>query len=676
MSHGTFTAPSYSDFTRRVERHPRCGAGRWCAIVAILCLGGCVSNDYLTVRRVPKNPLADTLQLFAWQGPRPTPRTEQLLRQYDLADEHESRTPIALASLEKQIHDQPSPEKIYSYAELAYIDGQRAKQDQVALDYYGAALGHAFWYLFDSRLDWNRNPYDPQFRLACDLYNGALEASLRILNKRDQLKVGTVQQITTAQRKIELSIEVHGPWRADEIERLEFVSDFEVSGLTNQYHTYGLGVPLIAVRRNRPAADAAEAYYPKNLSFPVTAFLRVHRPASDVAQMSGEAPAMRFVLELHDPLTAQQIQVGNRVVPLETDLSTPLAYYLQNMPAKPEEIATLGLRDPAAAEKMSRIYMLEPYSPQKIPVIMVHGLWSTPMTWMEMFNDLRGLPEIRDHYQFWFYFYPTGQPFWVSAADFRQDLQELQQQLDPNRQSPALQQMVLVGHSMGGLVSTMQTLDIGDRIWKIVSDKPFADLKADPATRAELERVAFFQPNPSIRRVVTIGTPHRGSKFANDYTRWLGQKLIAMPRMLALSYQGLSRDNPGYFRNTELVHTTTSIDSLDPNCPLFPVLNNAPRASWVKYDNIAGLVSRDDFWSRFSAGGDGIVSFKSAHLTDANSELVVPANHLDVHRHPRSILAVRAILLEHLADMQLAAMVPPAESPAPVSSAATVPLTP
>ena len=36
--------------------------------------------------------------------------------------------------------------------------------------------------------------------------------------------------------------------------------------------------------------------------------------------------------------------------------------------------------------------MLEPYDPNKMPVVMVHGLWSSPVTWMEMFNDLRSDP--------------------------------------------------------------------------------------------------------------------------------------------------------------------------------------------------------------------------------------------------------------------------------------------
>ena len=91
--------------------------------------------------------------------------------------------------------------------------------------------------------------------------------------------------------------------------------------------------------------------------------------------------------------------------------------------------------------------MLEPYDPQKIPVLLVHGLWSSPITWMEMFNELRSFPELHAEYQFWFYLYPTGQPFWHSAAQLREDLEHLRRVLDPQRQSPALDQLVLVGHS-------------------------------------------------------------------------------------------------------------------------------------------------------------------------------------------------------------------------------------
>ena len=40
------------------------------------------------------------------------------------------------------------------------------------------------------------------------------------------------------------------PWPAEDIERFEFVSDYEINGLKNVFHTYGLGVPLIAVRKD------------------------------------------------------------------------------------------------------------------------------------------------------------------------------------------------------------------------------------------------------------------------------------------------------------------------------------------------------------------------------------------------------------------------------------------
>src|SRR6185369_4353754 len=126
-----------------------------------------------------------------------------------------------------------------------------------------------------------------------------------------------------------------------------------------------------------------------------------------------ESTRHRAVIELYDPLDTPQIACGKRKLPLESDLSTPLAYFLDNPDFNDSGLSTTGLLFPGVAHKLSGVYMLEPYDPQKIPVLFVHGLWSSPITWMEMFNDLRSQPEIRARYQFWFYFYPTGQPFWL-----------------------------------------------------------------------------------------------------------------------------------------------------------------------------------------------------------------------------------------------------------------------
>lgn len=353
-------------------------------------------------------------------------------------------------------------------------------------------------------------------------------------------------------------------------------------------------------------------------------------------------------LELYDPLEATDIEVAGRRVPLESDGSTALAYYLSNPQLKLHELETIGLLRPDLTQNVTGLYMLEPYDPQKIPVVMVHGLWSSPLTWMEMFNDLRGDPTLRQNYQFWFYLYPTGQPFWASATRFRDDLARLRYTVDPQYRNPVLDQMVLVGHSMGGLVSKLQTVESRDDYWHIVSDQPFLDVKASPEERMRLEKTFYFHPNPSIRRVVTIATPHRGSEFANDATRWLSHKLITLPNMMQLTRDELLKNNPGLFRDPAMLNVKTSIDSLAPDSPILPVLLESPVPPDVTYHNIVGVIPANGWFHKVAGDSDGVVAFQSAHLENVSSEIVVNADHVNIHRHPASILEVRRILLEHL----------------------------
>ena len=208
------------------------------------------------------------------------------------------------------------------------------------------------------------------------------------------------------------------------------------------------------------------------------------------------------------------------------------------------------------------LYMVQPYEPGKIPVVFIHGMWSSPMTWMEMFNDLRSSPDIRRHYQFWFYLYPTGQPFWLSAAQLRRDLAEMRQVLDPQHREPALDQMVLVGHSMGGLVARLQTLESGQDYWKLASRIPWEQVKAEPEVRQKLGETFYFHPNPSIRRVVTIATPYGGSTFSNQTTQYLLGKLIRLPATIVNTQQQLFRDNPEMLFPESLLKIENSIDSL------------------------------------------------------------------------------------------------------------------
>jgi pimeloyl-ACP methyl ester carboxylesterase len=642
-------------------------------LVALVLTAGCASSNRVTLRTVPQNPLVDELQLASYYGPRPTKRTEQLLRVHNLTYKPRTDPRGLIKRLQEFNNYEPRADRVYAMSELSYLGGLEAQRvdKQVALDLFGASVLYSYQYLFDDRYKSTRNPYDPQYRGVCDLYNSALESGLRIICTSKELKPETSKTIHTAAGTWDITCKLRGSqWRPEDFARFEFVSDFEMKGLTNHYLVHGLGVPLIAVRPNNNKDEPVSAkYYPRDLSFPVTAFLR---PSPNEDPRAGQDMShQQCVLEIFDPLTTPETVVGHHLVPLESDLTTPLAYFLSN--PELDALATAGLLKPESllqpenllkpAEAMFNLrqdkkdavmglYMVQPYEPGKIPVVMVHGLWSSPMTWMEMFNDLRSSEDVRDHYQFWFYLYPTSQPFWLSAMQMRHDLADVRQTLDPNRQEPALDQMVLIGHSMGGLVSELQTLNSGDDYWHLVSKEPLDQIKDDPADREKLAQEFYFQPNPSIRRVITIATPHRGSAFSNQTTQWLLGKLINFPKTLLNSQQKLYLQNPGAFVDGSLVKVDTSIDSLSPSSPIFPVMISSQRPPWVKYHSIVGVVPPQWWLSAIAKESDGVVAKASAHSDHAISEIVVPADHSTVITHPLAVLEVRRILLEHLADLR------------------------
>ncbi|MEM1225719.1 MAG: alpha/beta fold hydrolase [Planctomycetota bacterium] len=646
--------------------------------VVLVSTTGCATSRYLQNRSIRDNPLAGSLQLMRWRGPVVSDRTSNALRRYGLVETLEADANICIHRL-RTIHEQtPDPELAFALSELSYVEGKkadRAGRTSDAMNHYGLALTTSYRYLFGDQLQDVRNEYDPQFRGVCDLYNESLEDLLRILCAENRLRPGQTYTIQTAERNFVIRTEMRGGWQSDEFDHYEFVSDFDIKTLRNRHTTYGLGVPLIAVRRARPSDDR-EKYYPEGLSYAVTAMLRCATDAShddggviskvnhvvgDPAHSggiatgnlpgNGSAETPTCVLEFFDPLRANQIQLANHWVPLETDLTTPLAFFLDSPEYRKRDRATEGLLDPDDAQRKRGLYMLEPYDPDRIPVLMVHGLWSSPLTWMDMFNDLRSFPEIRERYQFWFYLYPSGQPFWLSATQLREDLFAMRQTFDARGKHGTIDDMVLVGHSMGGLISRMQTIDSGDDFWNIVSDQPREKLQGPTEDVNRLVGALRFKPNRSISRVITIGTPHRGSDLANSTTRWLARKLIKLPRMVVSTSNRLVSSNPNFFRDTRLLTEANAVDSLARDSPIFPVMLRAKKSPKVQYHNIIGVLSDPPLVLGRDHRGDGVVEYDSARMDDVQSELIVDATHTSIHMTGRSIFEVRRILLQHLRDV-------------------------
>ncbi|HQR44165.1 MAG TPA: alpha/beta hydrolase, partial [Gemmatales bacterium] len=331
------------------------------------------------------------------------------------------------------------------------------------------------------------NCFDPRFRLACELYNRSLEKCVRSVQKigtldsRHDIKLPTYDG-----GMFELKVDHHGfAWKPEEFGPLLFCNDYSVIGLDNQYRGFGLGVPMIGSRSsadNRPG-DTSErsGNYFKAVHFPVTALLRFDGKLTQLTK------SRNATLELHNPLTFQAVNIAGYAMPMETDLTTPLAYGLEKT-----DLASIAYRGFFRADEVERqagIYMFEPYQKGKIPVLMVHGLLSSPLTWAPMFNDLQADPQLREKYQFWFYLYPTGNPYLGTAAELRRSLDKLRNEIDPQQQDGSLDRMVVVGHSMGGLIGRLLTLEGGDDFWKSASGVSFDSLKLNDTTREQLQQV-------------------------------------------------------------------------------------------------------------------------------------------------------------------------------------------
>jgi pimeloyl-ACP methyl ester carboxylesterase len=275
----------------------------------------------------------------------------------------------------------------------------------------------------------------------------------------------------------------------------------------------GIGAPLVAVGRE------------ENPQFRQQYKLRrVYAPATAVIQFSGQKADLKFV----DPFQAERVALDKRNFPLAVDLSAPTAMLIAR--ERPERLGFASVMNPQKYADTARLTQLQPFDPARTPVIFVHGLQETPASWTPMFDSLRNDPWLREHYQFWVYSYPSGYPYPYSAALFRQDLDGI------DRAFPNHKRVVLIGHSMGGMICRLMITDAGDKIWRDFFATSPAKTPLSSDTRKLLEESLLFNHRPDVQRVIFISTPHRGSKLASGWIGRIGAALVKTPRLFTSVY--------------------------------------------------------------------------------------------------------------------------------------------
>jgi len=258
---------------------------------------------------------------------------------------------------------------------------------------------------------------------------------------------------------------------------------------------------------------------------------------------------------------------------------------------------------------------------------------------MEMYNRLLGDPEIRSRYQVWFFQYASGNPIALSSLHLREALTTAIARLDPDGKDPALRQMILIGHSQGGLLVKMQVISTGDRLWNAVSNKPLDDLQLSDQTRELFRRGLFLEPLPMVSRAVFICTPHRGSYVAGRRVLAnLTRQLLTMPFAMT-GVAGEINRNPGA---AKAGFVPTAVDNMSPGHPFIKGLQAIPVAPSITVNSIIAVETDGPI----EDGDDGVVKYSAAHTEPVESELVVKSGH-STQGNPHTIEEVRRILLLH-----------------------------
>jgi pimeloyl-ACP methyl ester carboxylesterase len=255
-----------------------------------------------------------------------------------------------------------------------------------------------------------------------------------------------------------------------------------------------------------------------------------------------------------------------------------------------------------------------------------------------MIDTLRNDSWIREHYQFWVYSYPSGYPYPYSAALFRQDLDGI------DRAFPNHKRVVLVGHSMGGMICRLMITDAGDKIWRDFFATPPAKTPLPSETRKLLEESLVFNHRPDVQQVIFISTPHRGSKIASGWIGRIGAALVRTPRRFVSVYASTKRLLVSDPSARTLKRMPNSVDTLDPNDRFVQAVDKLPITRGIPFHSIMGDRGRGNTPN----SSDGVVPYWSSHLDGAQSELIVDSGH-NAQTNPEAIKEVDRILKVNLA---------------------------
>jgi len=437
--------------------------------------------------------------------------------------------------------------------------------------------------------------------------------------------------LTSGTESLEIELSAKSTYHRGYFDNFVAAQAVEEKGMARKIRE-GYGAPIVGIREQKPErADEMEFFPPRGLYTPVTVTM-------DSATKSGGVTRVSF--SMRNPMVEDTIPVGKRNLPLAADFSAPLAVILKG---RNEALSGLsGFFQAQERIEQSSIFLMEPYDPDRIPVLLIHGLISVPMIWRDIIPAMYADPEISKRYQFMVFTYPSSYPLVESSALLRSQLAALRAKYDPEGKDALSRNMVVAGHSMGGMLTHTLVADIGDNLWKQFSDTPLNEVPIEETEREDIRKLVYFEPDPAVRRAVYYSAPHRGAYMATKDIAGTVAKLAKLPTEVMRFNAELLDPRIGDHFKIPMNKKYTSRESLEPGAPMVVAMDISPYKKGVVYHSVMGDRGKGDTPN----SSDGVVEYWSSHQDGAASELIVPTDH-GSYKHPLAIEELRRILHQH-----------------------------
>jgi len=609
-----------------------------------LCAAALAACNGVPVRVVRTDPASVQRDVTSnvLNSERPSALSVQVLQRLDVYTAYEEDPVGTLAILHQGLDAKGDRYRLFALSELSFAYAERSGDRS----YYLAAALYAYALLFSEIPDEAPlDPSDPRLRIACDLYNRGVAEGLAT-GKHGEVELRTETRILPF-GAVDIAVDKRSlGWGGYRLGKLQPAADFEVLGLRNRYRRAGIGAPLVAglAKSDVQMNVAGHRRIPRNVKVPVTAFLRFERPRGSLARGWLEAE-----LEIYPADEFPRVEVEGRAWPLESEGSSALAYTLGESPWWDTELASFfsaAVNPWADKGKRDGLLLVQPYRPGRIPLVLVHGTASSPGRWADLINELEIDDRIAGRYQIWLYIYNSGNPIGYSAGIFRRTLENAVAEFDPDGKDPALREMVVVGHSQGGLLTKLLVVDSGRSFWDEFTSLSPDELRVrDPDTVDELRSSLIFTPEPFVRRVVFLCTPQHGSFLAAmSFAHWVGA-FVSLPSELTKKVIDVASLNRGKIARQWIDGMPTSIDNMNPHSDFIKTLAATPVAPGVRAHSIIAV----DGDGPLADASDGVVRYESAHIKGVESEKIVRSGH-SAQGNPEAIEEIRRILLLHLTE--------------------------